>query len=155
MDADEALHREAKQRRSIAEIGQRRGHAAERAEQPGVPQHPVPQRPTLVAPPLVLGAADVALDADLRWAGDLAELAARTEIEARHHRRFLGQAESLRLWTERLRAAKEVRLPGDWANRIARGALGAGFQRRRFLDGVGAGFEFLDDHAANASCAAR
>src|SRR6202035_3839354 len=82
VDSDESLHQEAEQRVAISEIRQRGGQAAKSSQEPRMPEQPVAQRPSFFARALVLGAPDVFLNADLRWAGDLTELAPGAEVES-------------------------------------------------------------------------
>src|SRR5438132_30603 len=62
VDADDLLHDEPHQRISVSEIGQRRRHAPEPAQQPGVSQDPIAECPALLLGALVLRPPDVLLD---------------------------------------------------------------------------------------------
>src|SRR5437868_15301861 len=83
VDPDESLHPHAEERVAVAEIGEWGGHAAQRPEQSRPPGHPVAQGAAFLAGAVVVGAADVLLDADPRRAGHLAKLASGAEVEAR------------------------------------------------------------------------
>ena len=150
-----SLHHQPEERVAIAEIRQRRGQAAEPAEQPRVPQQPIAQRAAFLPGALVLCAPDVLLDADLRWAGDFAELAAGTEIEPGGHRRLVLVSIAFRFGSEELRPAEDLGRSGHRAHGVAGRALGAGLNRVLLFHRVGVGLEVFGDHAAIASCAAR
>ena len=64
MDPNDLLHHQPYQRVAVAEVGQRRRDAPEPAEQPGMPEHPIAQRPALLLSALVLRPPDVFLDGD-------------------------------------------------------------------------------------------
>src|ERR1700724_1927092 len=120
-----------------------------------MPEQPVSQRPALFACALVLRAPDVFLDADLRWAGDLTELAPGAEVEAGGDGRLLGGANPFHVRTEVREPAEDVGRAGNRTLSVARGALGAGLDGGLLFDRVGNGLELFGDHAASASFAAR
>src|SRR6266550_8395626 len=155
VDPDEALHQHAEERVAIPEVGERGGHAAQLPQQSRSPEHPVPKAAALFAGALVLGAPYVFLDADLRRAGHLAELASGAEVEARGDCRLLRRAKPFHVRAEGLGTSKDIGRPGNRTDGVAGGALGAGLDRGVFFDGVGRRLEFFGDHAASASCAAR
>src|SRR6266550_6514315 len=154
MDADEPLHQEAEQGVAVAEVGEWGGHAAKSSEKSRPAQHPVAEAPSFFTGALVLRSPDVFLDADLRRARDLAELAPGTQVEAGRDRGFLWRTKSLEVRTERLGTAEDVGCAGDRADGVASGALGTGFDGGFFFDGVGRWLELFGDHAASASWAA-
>src|ERR1700730_3697159 len=155
VDADESLHQQADERIAVPEIRERRGQAAEPAEQPRVPQQPIAQRAAFLPGALVLCAPDVLLDAHLRRAGDFTELAAGAEVEAGGHRRLLLVSVAFRFGSEELGPAEDLGRAGYGAHGVTGRALGAGFDWVLLFDGIGEGLQVLGDHAAIASCAAR
>src|SRR2546430_2028344 len=155
VDPHEPLHQHAEERVAIPEVGERGGHAAQLPQQSRSPEHPVPKAAALFAGALVLGAPDVFLDRDLRRAGHLAEFAPGTEVEPWSDGRLLRRPKPFHVRAEGLGTAKDIGGASNRTDGIAGGALGAGLDRRFFLDGVRRRFEFFGDHAASASCAAR
>ena len=155
VDPDEALHQHAEERVAIAEVGERGGHASQLPQQSRSPEHPVPKAAALFAGALVLGAPDVFLDADLRGAGHLAELAAGAEVEARGDGGLLRRAKPFHVRAEGLGTAKDIGGASNRTNGVAGGALGAGLDGGFFFDGVRRRLELFCDHAASASRAAR
>src|SRR2546427_1440605 len=155
VDPHEALHQHAKQRVAVPEVGKRGGHAAQLPEQSRSPEHPVAQGASRFTGTLVLGAPDVLLDADLRRAGHLAELAAGAEVEAGRDGGLLRRAKPFHVRTQRLGTPEDFGRPCDGTHSVARGALGAGLNRGVLFDRVRYGLELFGDHAASASCAAR
>jgi len=155
MDADDSLHQHPEQRIPVPEIRERRGQTAEPAEQARMAQQPIAQGAALLAGALVLRAPDVLLDADLRWAGDFAELATGAEVEAGGDRRLVRVSVALRFGSQELRTTEDLGRAGNGTNRIAGCALGAGFDRVLLFDRVGERLQVVSDHAAIASCAAR
>src|ERR1700731_3201729 len=155
MDADDSLHQNPEQRIAISKVRERRGEAAEPAEQARVSQQPIAQGAPLLPGALVLRAPDVLLDADLRWARDFAELASRAEVEAGGDRRLMRVSITFRFGPQEFGTAEDLGRAGDRAGGVAGGALGAGLDRLLLFDGVGKYLPVFGDHAAIASFAAR
>src|SRR5207244_4923646 len=125
------------------------------AEQPRVAEHPLAKCAAALLGPLVLRAPDVFLDRHLRRAGHLAEFATGAEVEAGSDRGFLVRTVALGFRAEKLGTSEDVGRACHRAHRVAGRALGAGFDGRLFLDGVGERLGLFGDHAAIASWAAR
>src|SRR5438128_3826017 len=155
MNADDSLHQHAEQRIAIPEVRERRGQAAEAAEQARVPEQPIAQGAALLTGALVLRAPDVFLDADLRWAGDFAKLATGAEVEAGGDRRLVRVSVPFRFGPQGLRATEDLGGSGHGTHRVASRALGAGLDRVLLFDRVRECLPVFGDHAAIASCAAR
>src|SRR5438067_10889441 len=81
MDPDDPLHQQPHKWIVVTEVRERRGQAAEAAEQSSAAEHPITECATLLLGALVLCPPDVLLDRDLRWTGHLAQFATGAEVE--------------------------------------------------------------------------